>query len=90
VEHDYLWRALASYGIPEEFIRIIKALYSDADTYVMVNREMSKHPLKVTRGVGQGDSLSCSLRPSDRAARGRILTTVKPKRIQDKREKRKT
>jgi hypothetical protein len=43
IEHDYLWRALASYGMPEEFIRTVKALYSDAYTYVMVNGESSEY-----------------------------------------------
>jgi hypothetical protein len=58
VEHDYLLRALTSYGIPEEFIRTIRALYSDAYTYVMVNGEKSAYPFRVTRGVRQGDPLS--------------------------------
>jgi hypothetical protein len=61
VEHNYLWRALASYGIPREFINTIKALYSDAHTYVCVNAEMSSHAFRVTRGVRQGDPLSCLL-----------------------------
>jgi hypothetical protein len=58
IEHDYLWRALVSYGMPEEFIRTIKALYSDAYMYVIVNGEMSEHAFRVTRGVCQGDPLS--------------------------------
>lgn len=61
IEHDYLYKALASYDIPEEFISTIRALYSDAHTYVMVNGEKSEHPFKVTRGVRQGDPLSCLL-----------------------------
>lgn len=32
IEHDYLWKALKSYGIPDEFIETVKALYSDAFT----------------------------------------------------------
>jgi hypothetical protein len=61
IEHDYLWRALANYGIPDEFINTVKALYSDAWTHVMVNGERSQHPFRVTRGVRQGDPLSCLL-----------------------------
>src|ERR1700761_8890404 len=30
IEHDYLWRALKQFGIPDEFIDIVKSLYSDA------------------------------------------------------------
>jgi hypothetical protein len=61
IEHNYLWRMLASYGMPEEFIRTIKALYSDAYTYVIVNGETSEHAFRVTRRVRQGDPLSCLL-----------------------------
>jgi exonuclease III len=61
IEHDYLWRALKSYNIPDEFIDTVKALYSDAYTYVMVNGEKSSTPFRVTRGVRQGDPLSCLL-----------------------------
>jgi hypothetical protein len=61
IEHDYLWHALASYGMPEEFIRTIKALYSDAYTYVIVNGETSEHVFRVMRGLRQGDPLSCLL-----------------------------
>jgi hypothetical protein len=61
IEHDYLWRALASYGILDEFINTIKALYSDVYTYVILNGETSTHPFRVTTGVRQGDPLSCLL-----------------------------
>jgi hypothetical protein len=44
IEHDYLWRALKSYNIPDEFINTVKALYSDAYTYVMVNGGKSSTP----------------------------------------------
>jgi hypothetical protein len=61
IEHDYLWRALKSYGIPDEFINTVNALYSDAYTLVAINGEFSERPFKVTRGVRQGDPLSCLL-----------------------------
>jgi hypothetical protein len=61
IEHDYLWKALDSFEIPEEFINTVKALYSDAFTVVILNSEKSRHPFTVKRGVRQGDPLSCLL-----------------------------
>lgn len=60
IEHDYLWETLTAFGIPDEFVNTIKALYSDAHTIVMINGIASK-PFKVIRGVRQGDPLSCLL-----------------------------
>jgi hypothetical protein len=34
VEHTYLWRVLRMFGIPDEFISIIKSLYEVAETKV--------------------------------------------------------
>jgi hypothetical protein len=48
IEHDYLWKALRSFNIPEQFINTVKSLYSDAFTYVMINREKSALPFRVT------------------------------------------
>jgi hypothetical protein len=61
IEHDYLWKALRSFNIPEQFINTVKSLYSDAFMYVMINGEKSELPFRVTRGVRQGDPLSCLL-----------------------------
>jgi hypothetical protein len=61
IEHDYLWLTLAKFGLPNEFINTVRALYSDAYTTVMVNGMASERPFKVTRGVRQGDPLSCLL-----------------------------
>ena len=58
VAHDYLWAALARFGIPDAFIDKLKALYSNANTVVILNGETSS-PFRVTRGVRQGDPLSC-------------------------------
>ena len=61
IKHDYLWRTLKAYGIPEEFINTVQALYSDAYTTVIINGVKSSIPFKVIRGVRQGDPLSCLL-----------------------------
>jgi ribonuclease HI len=60
IAHDYMWRVLHTFKIPNEYINKIKNLYSHAKTQVCVNGEMSK-PYKVKRGVRQGDPLSCLL-----------------------------
>lgn len=41
MKHDYLWRVLRAYGMPEHFIDIVKSLYRSAWTPVMVNGELS-------------------------------------------------
>lgn len=58
--HDYLWRVLEKYDLPKHFIRTVKSLYEAAETKVIVNGVTSK-PFRITRGVRQGDSLSCLL-----------------------------
>jgi hypothetical protein len=60
IKHDYLLASLESFNLPQTFIRTIKALYSNAYTRVTINGVMST-PFKVTRGVRQGDPLSCLL-----------------------------
>jgi hypothetical protein len=60
VDHMYLWRTLEEFGIPEHFIQLVKSLYKTAYTTVIINGVMSK-TFKVTRGVRQGDPLSCLL-----------------------------
>ncbi len=58
--HDYLWKVLEAFQIPSPFIATVKSLYEHAQTRVMVNGFLSS-PFKVTRGVRQGDLLSCLL-----------------------------
>jgi hypothetical protein len=60
IAHDYLWKTLEAFGIPDQFIQTVKALYNGAETKVMVNGELSQ-PFRVIRGVRQGDPLSCLL-----------------------------
>lgn len=60
INHDYLIETLVSFNLPQLFINTIIALYSNAYTQVAINGVMSA-PYKVTRGVRQGDPLSCLL-----------------------------
>jgi hypothetical protein len=60
VRHDYMWKALDTYGMPKSFTDAVKALYDKPKTLVIVNGVMSE-PFTVTRGVRQGDPLSCLL-----------------------------
>ncbi len=60
IAHDYLWRVLERFKIPAAFINLVKSLYSNAETAVMINGILSK-PYRIYRGVRQGDPLSCLL-----------------------------
>ena len=60
IKHDYLWTTLARFHIPRSLIKRIKRLYECARTTVIINGEISPSFL-VTRGVRQGDPLSCIL-----------------------------
>jgi ribonuclease HI len=60
IKHDYLWEALKTFGIPELFITTVKNLYAKAETVVVINGKLSE-AFPVTRGVQQGDPLSCLL-----------------------------
>ena len=58
--HPYLWSVLKKFAFPEKMINMIKALYRDAPTSVIINGVVSD-PFLVTRGVRQGDPMSCIL-----------------------------
>ena len=60
IHHHYLWMVLETFHIPVPFIRTVKALYSFVYTCVTINGILSE-PFWVTRGVRQGDPLSCLL-----------------------------
>jgi hypothetical protein len=60
IRHDYLWKTLESFDIPQTFINTVKALYQNAQTQVAINGIFSE-PFDITRGVRQGDPLSCPL-----------------------------
>ncbi len=60
IDHSYLWMVLERFGIPATFIRIVRSLYKNAETSVMINGVLSR-PYRIYRGVRQGDPLSCLL-----------------------------
>ena len=60
IDHGYLAHVLCRFNLPEPFIKTIQSLYENAHTAVMVNGELSP-TFRVTRGVRQGDPLSCLL-----------------------------
>ena len=60
IKHDYLWATLEKFEIPHTFTNTVKSLYNNAHTMVAINGVFSE-PYKVTRGVRQGDPLSCAL-----------------------------
>ena len=60
VRHNYLWDTLNAFNLPETFVNTVKTLYQNATTQVMVNGFLSD-PYKITRGIRQGDPLSCAL-----------------------------
>ena len=60
IMHPYLWRILEKFAFPREMITMIKTLYENAPTSVIINGVISS-PFRVTRGVRQGDLMSCIL-----------------------------
>ncbi len=60
VDHGYLWATLEHVGCPPSLIRTMKALYEGAESVVIVNGVVSR-AFRVTRGVRQGDPMSCLL-----------------------------
>jgi hypothetical protein len=49
MKHNYLWRVLKRFGLPENMIKLIRHLYTNAETVVCVNGYMSS-PFTVSRG----------------------------------------
>lgn len=60
IHHDYLIKILENYNPLESFTQIIKSLYENAETVVIINGVISP-PFKVSRGICQGDPLLCLL-----------------------------
>lgn len=58
VHHDFIWKTLEKFDFPKHFIDTIKTLYQNGETVLIINGEISRL-YKVTRGVHQGDPLSC-------------------------------
>ena len=51
---------MEKFGLPPHFIKVVKTLYNSAHSVVIINGIISQ-PFKITRGVRQGDPLSCLL-----------------------------
>ena len=60
IHHNYLWNVLSAFNLPRTFIKTIKSLYRNASTHVAINGFLSD-PFKITRGIRQGDPLSCTI-----------------------------
>ena len=60
IDHAYMWKTLENANIPISMVNTIKSLYTNAHTSVMINGYLSA-PFLITRGVRQGDPLSCLL-----------------------------
>ena len=60
IRHDYLWKTLNAFNIPQTFTKTVKSLYQNAHTQVAINGVLSD-PFPITRGVRQRDPLSCFL-----------------------------
>ena len=61
IRHRYLWNMMKAMNLPAHFVRTVMALYNNTHTQVAINRVVSKPFWVVTRGVRQGDPLSCLL-----------------------------
>jgi len=60
IDHHYLIKTLKKFNLPQTFIKTVQSLYNTAETAVLINGVLSQ-PYKITRGVRQGDPLSCLL-----------------------------
>jgi hypothetical protein len=60
VLHDLIWRTMDAMGFNQNFINIIKTLYSSATSSVSVNGNISE-PIPITRDVREEDALGCLL-----------------------------
>lgn len=60
INHDFLWKTLEKFGFLRHFINIVKTLYKNAETVIIINGKISTS-YRVIRGVRQGDPMSCLL-----------------------------
>lgn len=57
VEHPYIWVVLEWIGLGGTFLMLVKGLLHGAISKVHVNGSFA-YKISITRGIGQGDSLS--------------------------------
>jgi Reverse transcriptase (RNA-dependent DNA polymerase) len=60
VKHDYLWKCLEKFGFPERFIELLKNLYKNAKSRILVNGFLTNN-ISIKRSVRQGCPLSMVL-----------------------------
>ena len=60
VEHEAILKALQNSGVNENYISIIKDIYTDATSRIHINEQVSGE-IKILKGVRQGDPLSPKL-----------------------------
>ena len=54
IDRQFIWRSLQHYGLPNKYIRIMKAFFSHTISAVRVNGELTDW-FTVNSGTGQGD-----------------------------------
>ena len=59
VEHDYIKKCLAKFGL-QSFVKIFRILYNELRSDIVINSNVVEG-FKIKRGVKQGDALSCIL-----------------------------
>jgi hypothetical protein len=57
VSHEYLWRCLEKFNFPEPFIRIVRRLYTNANSRIQINGSLTIS-ISIRKSVRQG----CPLR----------------------------
>ena len=60
IDHDYLWQMVVKCNFPQKFTQLVKTLYSNAKTSVMVNGVIPT-VINIKRGTREGDPMSCIL-----------------------------
>lgn len=60
VDHEYIEDTLGAYGFGKSFINTFKFLYKDITARILINGYQSES-IKISRGVKQGDALSCAI-----------------------------
>jgi exonuclease III len=60
VDHEYIEDTLRAYGFGKSFINTFKLLYKDITARILINGYQSES-IKISRGVKQGDALSCAI-----------------------------
>ena len=57
IDHDYIFKVLECFGFPENFIKMVKVLYHNAESAVM-NNGRTTHYFPLERSCRQGDPIS--------------------------------